>query len=198
MPLGMAPCDTKRSLTAGEASDLATSCCTRFTTSGGVPAGASRPNQDDASKPLNGAPPASAMVGNSGSTDERTALVTASAFSLPALMCGSELGRLSNIRSTLPPSRSISAGPEPRYGRWVMKVPVIALNSSADRWIDVPLPELATLSLPGLALAARTRSLTEPIWYFAADPGLSTSTFGTPAHSVMGAKSFTWSYGILG
>jgi len=53
-------------------------------------------------------------------TLDRTALVTANAFSLPALMCGNELGRLSNIRSTLPPSKSISAGPEPRYGRWTM------------------------------------------------------------------------------
>jgi len=34
-----------------------------------------------------------------------------------------------------------------------MKVPVIDLNSSPARWIDVPLPELAMFSLPGLARA---------------------------------------------
>ena len=44
--------------------------------------------------------------------DERAALVTASASSLPDLMCGMAEGRLSNITSMLPEIRSISAGPE--------------------------------------------------------------------------------------
>ena len=93
------------------------------------------------------------MVGSSGKACERWLLVTASALSLPALICGSADGRLSNIRSVVPPIRSISAGPEPRYGKWTMKVPVRLLNSSPDRWIDVPLPLLAMLSLPGCAFA---------------------------------------------
>ena len=54
------------------------------------------------------------MVGTSGSTLERTALVTAKALSRPLLMCGKAEGRLSNITSMLPPMRSMSAGPEPR------------------------------------------------------------------------------------
>ena len=41
-----------------------------------------------------------------------------------------------------------------------MKVPVIDLKSSPDKWMDVPLPELAMLNLPGLALSARTKSAT--------------------------------------
>ena len=40
--------------------------------------------------------------------------------------------------STLPPIRSCSAGPAPRYGIWVMKVPVCCLNSSPARWCEVP------------------------------------------------------------
>ena len=44
----------------------------------------------------------------------RWALVTASTSSLPALICGSAEGRLSNIRSMLPDTRSSRAGPEPR------------------------------------------------------------------------------------
>ena len=32
--------------------------------------------------------------------------------------------------------------------------PARLLNNSADRWMDVPLPELATFSLPGLPRAA--------------------------------------------
>ena len=39
------------------------------------------------------------------------------ADSVPALICGSALGRLSNIKSVLPPIRSSSAGLEPRYGK---------------------------------------------------------------------------------
>jgi hypothetical protein len=74
-----------------------------------------------------------------------------------------------------------------------MKVPDMLLNSSPDRWIEVPLPELAKFSLPGLALATRARSCTELMPYFCALAGLSTSTLGTPATSVIGTKSFTWS-----
>ena len=38
-------------------------------------------------------------------------------------------------------------------GTWTKSTPVIALNSSPDRWSDVPTPDDAALSLPGLALA---------------------------------------------
>ena len=62
----------------------------------------------------------------------------------------------------------------------------------------MPLPELATLKRPGLAVAVLIRSGTDSIRCFCAKAGLSTSTLGTPAHSVTGAKSLTWSYGIFG
>ena len=118
LPPGMAPCESSRSFSAGAPSALADSCWTRLTISAGVPAGASRPNHELASKPLTG--PASAIVGTSGKAALRSPLVTASAISLPALTCGSADGRLSNIRSIVPPIRSSSAGPEPRYGKWTM------------------------------------------------------------------------------
>lgn len=57
--------------------------------------------------------------------------------------------------------------------------------------MEVPLPELATFSRPGLALATRARSCTVLMPYFWALAGLTTSTLGTPATSVIGAKSFT-------
>ena len=60
LPLGIAPKVAKRSFIAGEANDLATSCWMRLTTSAGVPAGAKRPNQLLASKPLR---PDSSSVG---------------------------------------------------------------------------------------------------------------------------------------
>ena len=50
------------------------------------------------------------MVGVSGSAGDRVADVTASARNLPALICGSDGGRLSNMSCTWPPIRSCSAG----------------------------------------------------------------------------------------
>jgi hypothetical protein len=42
--------------------------------------------------------------------------VTATGLIAPERTLGSEPGRLSNSRSTLPPSRSLSAGAAPRWG----------------------------------------------------------------------------------
>ena len=56
----------------------------------------------------------SPTVGTSGSAWARSAVVTASARSLPARMSATEDGIRSNITCTCPPSRSVSAGGEPR------------------------------------------------------------------------------------
>ena len=69
----------------------------------------------------------------------------------------------------------------------------MVLNSSPARWIEVPLPELAMFRRPGLARATLMRSGTEAMPRLAALAGLSTSTLGTPATSVTGTKSLTWS-----
>jgi hypothetical protein len=53
------------------------------------------------------------MVGTSGRSFERVELVTASAFSLPALTCGSTAERVGKLMSTWPESVSTSAGPPP-------------------------------------------------------------------------------------
>ena len=79
--------------------------------SGGVFAGAKSAYHEDTSNP---GTPDSAMVGNSGIAGMRFALVTASARSLPALMSGITAPMLLNITSTLPGTRSWSAGPAPR------------------------------------------------------------------------------------
>jgi hypothetical protein len=120
--------------------------------SGEVPAGASRPNQELASKPLSAGPPACSTVGTSGMRAERWALVTARALSLPALMCGMDEGRLSNITSMSPPTSPAGPGPSRCRGSG-HEVPVMLLNSSPARWMEVPLPLEAMFSLPGLALA---------------------------------------------
>jgi hypothetical protein len=41
---------------------------------------------------------------------------------------------------TCPPMRSVIAGAPPRYGTWIMLIPVIILNSSLATWIEVPWP----------------------------------------------------------
>ena len=65
---------------------------------------------------------------------------TAIAFSFPARTCGSTFGVLSNITCTWPAMRSVTAGALPLYGICVTSVCVIALNSSNERWFEVPLP----------------------------------------------------------
>src|SRR5262245_46355970 len=66
----------------------------------------------------------------SGSTGERVAVVTASARSLPPLTYSINDDMVSNMTVTFHPSRSISAGPPPRYGTCTRLTPVIILNSS--------------------------------------------------------------------
>ncbi len=58
----------------------------------------------------------SLAAGMSGSASARIAVVTASARSLPVLMCSIEEGTEPNATCTCPPSKSVSAGASPRYG----------------------------------------------------------------------------------
>src|SRR5262245_10693467 len=77
---------------------------------GGVPAGASNPNMTSCGNPMS---PTSVMVGVSGSSGQRLALVTASAFSLPALKCVNRVDLLLKSMSMCPPSRSVIIGAAP-------------------------------------------------------------------------------------
>ena len=81
----------------------------RPATSAGKPAGARIAHQVTSTKPGT----AEATVGTSGSTADGCAPVTASARTLPPLISGKALGRLSNIICTCPATRSCSAGAEP-------------------------------------------------------------------------------------
>ena len=54
---------------------------------------------------------------------------------------------------------SFSAGPAPRYGMWVTKVPDIVLNSSICRWPMPPVPEEEYEYLPGFFLSSARNSL---------------------------------------
>ncbi|SDH74844.1 hypothetical protein SAMN05444748_102305 [Variovorax sp. OV700] len=82
-PIGSAPIARILSPKSGDLMILTISAFSFATMSFGVPAGASTPTHVPMSKPLS---PASSS-GTSGSTAERLAVVTASARSLPPLMC---------------------------------------------------------------------------------------------------------------
>jgi hypothetical protein len=79
--------------------------------SSGVPAGANRPNQASAWKPF---ATVSSTVGTSGRLALRFSELTASARSLPLRICASTDGKVWNEHFTWPPSRSCTAGAEPR------------------------------------------------------------------------------------
>ena len=66
---------------------------------------------------------------------------TASARSRPAFTCGQASVMLSKARLMWPPVRLFMMSPEERNGTWVIVVPVLILNSSAARWIEVPAPD---------------------------------------------------------
>ncbi|MCY1531336.1 hypothetical protein D9M68_665580 [compost metagenome] len=68
------------------------------------------PNQVPRSKPLM---PDSSTVGTLASSEERLAVVTASAFTLPSLISGAEAARLSNMKSDWPDSSASWAGAAP-------------------------------------------------------------------------------------
>ena len=70
-----------------------------------------------------------------------------------------------------------------------MKVPVMLLNSSPARWMEVPLPLDAMFILPGLALATRMKSCTLVTPRALALSAFITITLGTAATRVMGTKS---------
>src|SRR5207253_8858280 len=112
-PTGSAPSAVSLSFTYVEFRILSISTFNRFTISGGVPAGANTPCQEPTSNP---ATPDSASVGTSGATDERLAVVTASARSLPAFASGHAVVILSKVIATRPPTTSCSAGGLPLYG----------------------------------------------------------------------------------
>src|SRR6266545_202409 len=125
---------------------------------------------------------------------ERSAVVTASARSLPAFTCGIALARLSNISCVSPASSACVAGAPPLNGTWTIAAAVSTLKSSPARWPALPVLPEPKLSLPGFAFAYAMNACADAT----GSEGLTTSTFGVVATSVIGAKSLTASYGMFG
>jgi hypothetical protein len=84
--------------------------------------------------------PASAIVGTSGSCGSRSAVVTASARTLPGPICPIAEDAVANMYATSPDTTASTAGGAPLYGTWVTGTPVCALNISPDSWPGLPTP----------------------------------------------------------
>jgi hypothetical protein len=83
-----------------------------FATMGeGVPAGASNPDQNEATSL---GYPLSAVVGTPGSSGERASVATASARNRPPSTWGRRMAVVSKIICTWPASRSVTDCPAPR------------------------------------------------------------------------------------
>ncbi len=132
------------------------------------------------------------MVGTSGISGERFAVLTPSAFSLPDFMCGMAIGVPTKLTLTIPDIRSCCAGPLPLYGTWLSLMPAMYMKSSVTRCCALPLPELAKSILPGCFFAAAISSFTE----FTPSEGCTTRTYGPEAMRITGLKSASASYGI--
>src|SRR6266849_3231965 len=109
LPITSAERSARRLRTSGSFSTSATAAEIFSAIGIGVFGGATMPNQATASNPGR----ISASAGTSGSDATRFSLHTASSFSLPLTTCCRDTPRLSNIISTCPASRSVSAGALP-------------------------------------------------------------------------------------
>src|SRR5215831_5838972 len=96
----------------------------------GVPPGASRACQATVFG-QDGRPSASGLM--SGAVGNGLSLVMPRTRALPALICGNIGPRSTNSTSTSPEINAMVEGALPRYGTWVIVMPVRLLNSAAQR-----------------------------------------------------------------
>ncbi len=92
-----------------------------------------------------------------------------------------------------PASSACVAGAPPLNGMCTASVSVSTLKSSPARWPALPLLPEPNASLPGFAFVYAMNSFT----LFTGEFAFTTSTFGVIAMSVIGAKSFAASYGMV-
>ena len=90
------------------------------------------------------------MLGTSGSACARARLVTASARSVPPLMCSTTGGSEQNAMGVCPATVEPIAGPPPLNGTWTRSRPNERRNCSPTKCGGVPVPGEAKLNLEGL------------------------------------------------
>ena len=134
---------------SGAAITAFSSACSLFTMSAGVPAGARMIDQFDASKPGT----VSAIGGTSGVSASRSADDTPSAFSVAVLHQRQRRGRRREHQRHASGDDIDDRRRGAVVGNVPSSVPVIILNSSANRCCDVATPGDAYSSSPGFSLA---------------------------------------------
>src|SRR5207253_9645040 len=100
------------------------------------------------------------MVGTSGADGKRFAPVEAMRRARPSFTNGRMLPGTRNEALTWPPTRSVTAGPEPLYGTCVTSMCAALFSISIVRCEALPMDTEAYASLPGCALASFTNSAT--------------------------------------
>src|SRR5262249_23993762 len=152
----------------------------------GVPAGATTPSQNGDNRL---GKPASGAVGTSGNFGLRCAPAIASARNAPDWMCGRTVVIGSMTTWTSPATTATSMGAVPRYGTCRILASVSSLNNSTSKCGAVPNPCEPQLTLPGLALAYFTRSVT----VFTGRSWLTAKICGVSITSQTGANTLTGS-----
>src|SRR4051812_30485777 len=133
--------------------------------------------------------PDSRSVGSSGNRAERSADVTASAFSRPALACGITVTGGRHAYCTSPWMIAVTACPDDAYGICTANEFVLSLMSSTPRCEIEPLPVEAKLNLPGFCFIAASQTFTESTFI-----ELETAhTLGLVATSDIGTRSLNGS-----
>ncbi len=108
-------------------------------TAGGVPAGATSPNQVMARR-LSAGYPASANVGTCGSAGSRWGAATAKGTRRPDCTRLLDDGYWSLSTWVSPDSALLTTGPWPLYGIWRRRTPSASFIASAIRWPMEPTP----------------------------------------------------------
>ena len=83
------------------------------------------------------------MVGTSGSSGRRFSVVTASTRKAPLRTCCNVEAVSAKCTLTCPPSSALSTSALPLNGTCTRLAPVMVLNISAARCVEVPGPEVA-------------------------------------------------------
>src|SRR5258708_31384073 len=126
------------------------------------------------------------MLGPVGGGCDRILLVTASARSLPSLICGTAGGNEVKAMGVCPASVEPTAKPALLKGTCTRSRPSNRRKCSPMRCGGVPVPGEAKLDLAGLDLINATRALA--VW--TARDGLTVSTVGVVTAIASGAQAF--------
>src|SRR5262245_65646086 len=98
------------------------------------------------------------MVGSSGRSVERSAVLTARPRSVPAWICVLALVETPKNICVVPPTVAMVPEFTSRYGTWTISTPADVLRNAQARCGTVPMPAEAQVSVPGFGVARAKRA----------------------------------------